>query len=55
MEMIYEIRYDLTKHTKILHEVHHIIPISKGGLHHPDNLIILTSKEHRKIHIEIKE
>lgn len=30
------------------YEVDHIIPISKGGLHHPDNLQILTMEENRK-------
>ena len=30
------------------YEVDHIIPISKGGLHHPDNLQIITKTENRK-------
>lgn len=30
------------------HEVDHIIPIAKGGLHHPDNLQILSKTENRK-------
>ena len=30
------------------HEVDHIRAIAKGGLHHPDNLQILTVKENRK-------
>jgi hypothetical protein len=30
------------------HEVDHIQPIAKGGLHHPDNLQILTKSENRK-------
>jgi 5-methylcytosine-specific restriction endonuclease McrA len=29
-------------------EVDHIIPLAKGGLHHPDNLQILTMTENRK-------
>ena len=29
------------------HEVDHIIPISKGGLHHQDNLQYLTIRENR--------
>jgi 5-methylcytosine-specific restriction endonuclease McrA len=28
--------------------VDHIQPIAKGGLHHPDNLQILTMEENRK-------
>ena len=34
--------------TGLPHEVDHIIPICKGGLHHPDNLQILTMEENRK-------
>jgi 5-methylcytosine-specific restriction endonuclease McrA len=34
--------------TGIPHEVDHIIPISKGGLHHQDNLQIITMSENRK-------
>ena len=30
------------------YEVDHIKPISKGGLHHQDNLQYLTIKENRK-------
>jgi 5-methylcytosine-specific restriction endonuclease McrA len=30
------------------YEVDHIIPISKGGLHHQDNLQYLTAQENRK-------
>ena len=35
----------LTETTGVLHHVDHIHPISKGGLHHPDNLQILTAME----------
>ena len=38
----------LTESTGIPHEVDHIVPICKGGLHHPDNLQILTMEENRK-------
>jgi 5-methylcytosine-specific restriction endonuclease McrA len=34
--------------TGIPHEVDHIFPICKGGMHHPDNFQILTMKENRK-------
>lgn len=30
------------------HEVDHIIPLSKGGLHHEDNLQYLTIRENRR-------
>ena len=35
----------ITEKTGVLHHVDHIYPISKGGLHHPDNLQILTATE----------
>jgi 5-methylcytosine-specific restriction endonuclease McrA len=34
--------------TGIPHEVDHIIPIAEGGLHHQDNLQIITMSENRK-------
>jgi len=45
---IYEECSRMSVETGIPHEVDHIIPICKGGLHHPDNLQILTMKENRK-------
>lgn len=47
-QQVYEIYKQckaLNKKTKIEHHVDHIIPISKGGKHHPSNLQILTAKE----------
>lgn len=38
----------LTEKTGIRHEVDHIIPVSKGGLHHQDNLQILEWIENRR-------
>jgi 5-methylcytosine-specific restriction endonuclease McrA len=45
---IYEDCSRISSETGVPHEVDHIIPICKGGLHHPDNLQILTMKENRK-------
>jgi len=41
----YKEAQQLTVDTKTQHHVDHIIPLSKGGLHHQDNLQILTAKE----------
>ena len=38
----------LTQASGVIHEVDHIYPLAKGGLHHPDNLQILTRTENRK-------
>ena len=35
----------ISESTGIPHQVDHIIPVAKGGLHHPDNLQILTRFE----------
>lgn len=45
----------LTEKTGIPHEVDHIIPISKGGKHHENNLQIITMSENRKKHTKIVE
>lgn len=38
----------------IPHEVHHIIEVCDGGLHHPDNLIVLSRPDHVKLHRALK-
>jgi 5-methylcytosine-specific restriction endonuclease McrA len=45
----------LIEETGISYEVDHIIPISKGGKHHEDNLQIITMSENRKKHNKIIE
>lgn len=47
IDAIYSECADLSKSTNIPHEVDHIVPISKGGLHHPDNLQVITQSENR--------
>ncbi len=47
MEDIYKESRDLTVVTGVPYEVDHIKPLVKGGLHHPDNLQILTRSENR--------
>lgn len=44
VRMIYKICRRITKCLGILHHVDHIVPLYRGGLHHPDNLQILPAK-----------
>ena len=48
IQLIYEKCEKMTSETGIPHHVDHIHPISKGGLHHQDNLQILTATENIK-------
>ena len=43
---------DLSKSIKL--EVHHILPVSKGGTTVPNNLITLCSKCHKQVHNDLK-
>jgi len=46
--LLYKIREKVTKQTGVLMHVDHIIPIAKGGLHHPLNLQVITAEENHK-------
>lgn len=46
IQEIYQEAQNLTFTTGIQYDVDHIIPLFEGGLHHPDNLQIITHKEH---------
>lgn len=48
IQKMYDKAKELTSLTGVRHEVDHIIPISKGGLHHQDNLQVLVWIENRK-------
>ena len=45
---VYKHAKEMSASTGIPHEVDHVIPISKGGLHHPDNLQVLTKDDNRQ-------
>jgi hypothetical protein len=45
---VYKLRDRLTQDTGITHEVDHIVPISKGGSHTPDNLQVITKDANRR-------
>lgn len=45
VDMIYDFRDVCTKITGIEHHVDHVIPLSKGGLHVPWNLQVLTAHD----------
>ena len=42
---IYQLRATLTRNTGVLYHVDHHIPLSKGGLHVPENLWVITADE----------
>jgi len=50
---IYREAKELSDKTGIIHHVDHIIPLAEGGIHHPDNLQILTASENLEKHIKL--
>ena len=48
MREIYIKCREISESSGVKHHVDHIIPLSKGGLHHPNNLQILTAVENSK-------
>ncbi len=48
IDLLYKKCRELTETTGISHHVDHIIPLAKGGHHHPSNLQILTAEENLK-------
>jgi 5-methylcytosine-specific restriction endonuclease McrA len=46
IQEIYQEAQHLTFTTGVQYDVDHIIPLFEGGLHHPDNLQVITHKEH---------
>jgi hypothetical protein len=52
-EMIYLIASEISLETGIAHDVDHIIPISKGGIHHEEFLMVTTHAYNNKKHAKI--
>jgi 5-methylcytosine-specific restriction endonuclease McrA len=48
IQEIYTRCAEISKETGIPHEVDHIVPIARGGLHHQDNLQIITRTHNRR-------
>jgi hypothetical protein len=46
IQKIYQKAQHLTSSTGVQYDVDHIIPLFEGGLHHPNNLQIITHEEH---------
>jgi len=46
IQEIYQEAQHLTFTTGVQYDVDHIVPLFEGGLHHPDNLQIITHEEH---------
>ena len=47
IEAFYRVARTLTLSTGIRHHVDHVVPLARGGLHHPDNMQVLTAHENQ--------
>ena len=47
IEAFYRIARNLTLGTGVKHHVDHVVPLARGGLHHPDNMQVLTAHENQ--------
>ena len=45
---IYKMAEIITEHTGVTHHIDHWHPLSRGGRHHPDNLVIVKAEENLK-------
>lgn len=45
---VFRLRDLVSEWTGLPYEVDHIVPLARGGKHHPDNLQLLTAAENRK-------
>lgn len=48
VSFIYKHSREISKYSGVKHHVDHIIPITKGGKHRPDNLQVITAQENLK-------
>ena len=48
IQKIYQEAQRLTSSTGVRYDVDHIIPLFEGGMHHPDNLQVITHEQHLK-------
>ena len=48
IQQIYQKAQHLTSSTGIRYDVDHIVPLFEGGMHHPDNLQVITHEQHLK-------
>jgi hypothetical protein len=55
IKAIYRLRTLLSRNSGVEYHVDHRIPISRGGLHHPDNLWVIPATENLRKHNKLPE